>query len=94
MMLFAVSVHACDPNIISKKLCHCPKPALHSKCTADSLSKTRCNATLKRVDIQAKKVTKDEPKSIFSGLFSFEFPTSAIEDFFLSAQKVLVEKLS
>jgi hypothetical protein len=56
--------------------------------------------TLKRVDIQAiqaipaKKVGKEEPKSIFSGLFSFDFPTSSIEDFLLSAQKALIEKLS
>jgi len=92
-MLFAASVFACDPNMVGKKLCHCPKP-VHGKCLLDSLSKTRNNATLKRVDIQAKKATKDEPKSIFSGLFSFEFHTSSIEDFFLSAQKVLIEKFS
>ncbi len=107
IMLFAASVFAETPVIVIKKLCTCPK-AVHAKCPVDSLAKVKNIVTLKMVDIQAKKVcaikkvidvpakkvAKDEPKSIFSGLFGFDIPTSSIEDFILSAQKALIEKLS
>jgi hypothetical protein len=92
MMLFAASVFASTPGLVGKKMCHCPKA--HGKCLIDSLAKVKNTCTMKKVDIQAKKVAKDEPKSIFSGLFSFDFPTSSVEDFLLSAQKALIEKFS
>ncbi|MBW4888251.1 hypothetical protein KXQ82_00925 [Mucilaginibacter sp. HMF5004] len=93
-MLLAATVFATAPAAIDKKLCSCPKQLANGKCVVDSLSKIKPASPVKKADAQAKKTCKTESKSIFSSLFSVEFPTSAIEEFFLSAQKVLIEKFS
>jgi hypothetical protein len=93
MMLFAAKVFATAPVAVPKKPCSCPKAVLHTKCAMDSVAKSGHSAVTKKAEVQAKKDAKDEPKSIFSGLFSFKFPILPLEDFFLSAQKSLLEKI-
>ena len=91
IMFFAtISVFGIAPHIAPKKHCteakYCQE---HLKCATDtSLNKTKCSVTK-----QAKKYTKNDSKSIFSGLFSFDFPKLPLEDFILSAQKALAEKM-
>jgi hypothetical protein len=93
MMLFAAMVFASTPVVVPKKPCSCPKAVLHTKCAMDSVTKSSHPAVAKKAEVQAKKDVKDESKSIFSALFSFKFPILPLEDFFLSAQKALIEKI-
>src|SRR5476651_965346 len=89
VMLFTISVFGVAPHLTDKKqTTYCAK----MKCAADSGLKAKCTA-VKKADLQAKKVVKDDTKSIFSGFFSFKLPALPFENILLSAQKALAEKL-
>jgi hypothetical protein len=92
IMLCAGAVSATPAHIIIKGNCPGTKCSKHLKCAADSGLKAKC-VTITPKKVQAKKPAKDESKSIFSGLLPFEFPKLPLEDFILSAQKALAEKL-
>jgi len=92
IMLCAVAVFATPAHVVIKKDCPNAKCTGHVKCAADSGLKAKC-VTITPKKVQAKKATKEESKSIFSGLLPFEFPKLPLEDFILSAQKALAEKL-
>jgi len=92
IMLCTVAVFAAPKRIVIKNNCPNAKCSGHIKCVADSGLKGKC-VTITPKRAQAKKVVKDESKSIFSRLLPFEFPKLPLEDFILSAQKALAEKL-
>ena len=92
-MLLTVATLGTVVGIAPKKQCtglkYCRQ---HIKCVTDSGYKAKC-AGLKKTEVQAKKAAKDNSQSIFSKLFSSGLPKLPLEDFILSAQRALAEKL-
>jgi hypothetical protein len=67
------------------------KTCMHNRCYNDELGHLKCPVKSKQalVKMQCQPV---QSKSVLSKLFAFEFPKLPLEDFFLAAQKALVEK--
>ncbi|GAA4329497.1 hypothetical protein GCM10023149_34220 [Mucilaginibacter gynuensis] len=86
---FALNLHYCGKKIASVKI---DLPA--KKCgPTEAKSKMKCCQD-KQIDVKVKDVHQAEKStSIFAKLFSFDMPALPFEDFILSSQKALSQKL-
>ncbi|GAA4923387.1 HYC_CC_PP family protein [Mucilaginibacter defluvii] len=86
---FALNFHYCGKTVASVKI---EQPA--KKChTETAASKMKCCKD-KKIDVKVKDAHQAEkPQSLLSKVFSFDIAALPFEEFFLSAQRALFEKL-
>ncbi|MBC7399290.1 MAG: hypothetical protein H7289_05040 [Mucilaginibacter sp.] len=85
---FALNLHYCGDVLASVKV---NAPA--KNCTPVAVKKMKC-CNDKHVEVKIKDAHQGESQSILSKIFAFELPEISFGDYFLSAQKELLQKLS
>jgi hypothetical protein len=85
---FALNLHYCGNVLASVNI---DSPA--KSCKAISEAKMKCCKD-KQVAVKVKDAHQSESPSFLKGLFAVELPKVHFSDYFLSAQQVLLEKLS
>jgi hypothetical protein len=85
---FALNLHYCGDVLASVKV---NAPA--KNCTPIAVKKMKCCSD-KHVEVKVKDAHQGESQSILSKIFAFELPEISFGDYFLSAQKELLQKLS
>lgn len=84
---FALNFHYCGNTVASVKI---DSPA--KACGTDATKMMKCCKD-KQVDIKVKDAHQGEKsQSFLAKIFSFDFPALPFEDFFLSAQRALIER--
>ncbi|RYZ98828.1 MAG: hypothetical protein EOP47_18345 [Sphingobacteriaceae bacterium] len=85
---FALNFHYCGNKVASVKI---DSPA--KNCSPNTAKKMKCCKD-KQVDIKVKDVHQaKQSQSFLSKIFSFDIPALPFEEFVLSAQRALIEKL-
>jgi hypothetical protein len=85
---FALNLHYCGDVLASVTV---NAPAKSSKIVV--VKKMKC-CNDKQLDVKVKDAHQGESQSILSKIFAFELPEISFGDYFLSAQKELLQKLS
>jgi hypothetical protein len=85
---FALNLHYCGDVLASVKINGPTK-----SCKSVVVKKMKCCSD-KQLDVKVKDAHQGESPSILSKIFAFELPEISFGDYFLSAQKELLQKLS